>query len=174
MDIDRITHPLRLAKGSRQPGSGKKSPMNVIIGKVLVGAVGAVVAVGLATPAGADPVTTVGADPVTTVGANPVPQPQTPQDFLAAVRAAGITGADPAMLEDGYSVCRRLWVRQMQGTQIAAGLVQDHPTLTTDQAGQFVLAAYHDLCPVPGGFDGGTYDYWAYSTGGNGGGGGGG
>ena len=115
-----------------------------MIGKVLVGAVGAVVAVGLATPA----------------GASPVPPPPTPQDFLAAVRAAGITGADPAMLEDGYSVCRRLWVRQMQGTQIAAGLVQDHPQLTTDQAGQFVLAAYHDLCPVPAG----SYDYWAYST----------
>ena len=65
------------------------------------------------------------------------------------------------MLEDGYSVCRRLWVRQMPGTQIAAGLVQDHPQLTSDQAGQFVLAAYHGLCPEPGG----TYDYWAYSTG---------
>jgi hypothetical protein len=24
-----------------------------------------------------------------------------------------------------------------------------------------VLAAYHGLCPVPGG----SYDYWAYSTG---------
>ena len=115
-----------------------------MIGKVLVGAVGAVVAVGLATPA----------------GASPVPPPPTPQDFLAAARAAGITGTDPAMLEDGYSVCRRLWVRQMQGTQIAAGLVQDHPQLTTDQAGQFVLAAYHGLCPVPAG----SYDYWAYST----------
>ena len=64
------------------------------------------------------------------------------------------------LLEDGYSVCRRLWIRQLPGTQIAAGLVQDHPQLTTDQAGQFVLAAYHDLCPVPGG----AYDYWAYST----------
>ena len=53
------------------------------------------------------------------------------------------------MLEDGYSVCRRLWFRPMPGTQIAAGLVQDHPQLTSDQAGQFVLAAYHDLCPVP-------------------------
>jgi hypothetical protein len=31
---------------------------------------------------------------------------------------------------------------------------------TLDQAGQFVLAAYHGLCPVPGG----SYDYWAYST----------
>ena len=141
MDIDRITHPLRLAKGSHQPGSGKGSAMNGIIGKVLVGAAGAVISVGLASPAGAA-----------------VP------DFLGAVRAAGITGTDPAMLEDGYSVCRRLWVRQMPGTQVAASVVQDHPQLTSDQAGQFVLAAYHDLCPVPGGFDGGTYDYWAYST----------
>jgi hypothetical protein len=117
-----------------------------MLGKVLVGAVGAVISVGLAASAGARPV---------------IPQPQAAPDFLAAVRAAGITGTDPAMLEDGYSVCRRLWVRLMPGTQIAAGLVQDHPQLTTDQAAHFVLAAYHDLCPVPGG----TYDYWAYSTG---------
>jgi hypothetical protein len=208
MDFDRITHPLRLASGSHQPGSGKGCAMNVItderlvkpllrgvnhspeeihvgdpqagnqprtrttdsktqpgtdaalssgvhnmnysktdskrwtnkgslvIGKVLVGAVGAVISVGLAAPAGAA-----------------VP------DFLGAVRAAGITGTDPAILEDGYSVCRRLWVRQLPGTQVAAGLVQDNPQLTTDQAGQFVLAAYQDLCPVPG-----SYDYWAYST----------
>src|SRR5271163_2020873 len=125
-NLDRITNPLRLAK-------------------VLGGAVGAVIAVGLAAPAGASPL---------------LPQPQAVPDFLAAARAAGITGTDPAMLEDGYSVCRRLWVRQMSGTQIAAGLVQDHPQLTSDEAGQFVLAAYNDLCPEPGG----TYDYWAYST----------
>ncbi|MGA9611573.1 MAG: DUF732 domain-containing protein [Mycobacterium sp.] len=114
------------------------------IGKILVGAVGAVISLGLAAPA----------------GASPVPQPQAVPDFVATVRAAGISGTDPAMLEDGYSVCRRLWIRQLPGTQIAAGLVQDHPQLTIDQAAQFVLAAYHDLCPVPGG----TYDYWAYST----------
>ena len=130
MKFDRITHPLRLARSH-------------VLGKVLVGAAGAVVSVGLAMPA----------------DASPVSQPTVP-GFLAAVRAAGITGTDPAMLEDGYSVCRRLWVRQMPGTEIAAGLVQDHPQLTSDQAGQFVLAAYNDLCPVPGG----TYDYWAYST----------
>jgi hypothetical protein len=38
--------------------------------------------------------------------------------------------------------------------------VHDHPQLTLQQAGQFVLAAYHGLCPVAG-----SYDYWAYSTG---------
>ena len=110
----------------------------------LVGIAGIVIAFGLAAPA----------------GASPAPQPQAVPDFLAAVRAAGITGVDPAMLEDGYSVCRRLWVRNMDAGQIAAGVVQDHPQLTWDQAGQFVQAAYHDLCPEPGG----TYDYWAYST----------
>jgi hypothetical protein len=131
VDLNRITHPLRLAKG---------------FGKVLVGAVGAAIAIGLAGPAGASPV---------------IPQPQAAPDFLAAARAAGITGTDPAMLEDGYSVCRRLWVRHMPGTQIAADLVHDNPQLTLQQAGQFVLAAYQGLCPVPGG----SYDYWAYSTG---------
>jgi hypothetical protein len=30
MDFDRITHPLRLASGSHQPGSGKACAMNVI------------------------------------------------------------------------------------------------------------------------------------------------
>ena len=132
MKFDRITHPLRLAR-------------SCVIGKVLVGAAAAAISVGMAAPADASPV---------------IPQPQAVPDFLSAARAAGITGTDPAMLEDGYSVCRRLWVLQMPGTQIAAGLLQDHPQLTSDQAGQFVLAAYHGLCPVPGG----SYDYWAYST----------
>src|SRR6202012_1391274 len=127
MITERTTKPLRLAK-------------------VLVGAVGAAIAIGLAAPAAASPVR---------------PQPQAVPDFLAAARAAGITGTDPAMLEDGYSVCRRLWVRHMPGTQVAADLVHDHPQLTLQQAGQFVLAAYHGLCPVAGG----SYDYWAYSTG---------
>src|ERR1700753_4028567 len=124
MNTNRITNPLRLAK-------------------VLVGALGPAMAVGLAAPA----------------GASPVSQPPTPQDFLAAARAAGVTGTDPAMLEDGYSVCRQLWVQQSPGTQIAAGLVRDHPGLTSDEAGSFVLAAANNLCPEPG-----QYDYWAYST----------
>ncbi|HZC92223.1 MAG TPA: DUF732 domain-containing protein [Mycobacterium sp.] len=120
-----------------------------MIRKILVGVAGAVVSLGLAAPA----------------GASPVPQPRAVPDFLAEARAGGVTGTDPAMLEDGYSVCRRLWVRHMDASQIAAGLVQDHPQLTWDEAGHFVLAAYHGLCPEPGGFDNGTYDYWAYSTG---------
>ena len=120
-----------------------------MIRKILIGVAAAVISLGLAAPA----------------GASPVLQPRAVPDFLAAARAAGITGTDPAMLEDGYSVCRRLWVRHMDASQIAAGVVQDHPQLTWDQAAQFVLAAYHGLCPEPGGFDNGTYDYWAYSTG---------
>jgi hypothetical protein len=155
MDIGRITHPLRLAKGSHQPGSGKGCAVNVIshinrrrgslvMGKVLVGAAGAVISIGLAAPA----------------GASPAPQPRTVPDFLGAVRAAGVTGTDPAMLGDGYNVCWQLWNQHASGVQVAAGLVRDHPQLTTDEAAHFVLAAYNDLCPVPG-----AYDYWAYSTG---------
>ncbi len=131
MITDRITNPLKLAK-------------------VLVGAAGAIISLGLAAPAGADP--------VTTAGDSPVPQ-HTPQDFLAAARAAGVTGTDPAMLGDGYNVCWQLWNQHASGIQVAGGLVRDHPQLTSDEAAHFVLAAYHDLCPVPG-----AYDYWAYST----------
>jgi hypothetical protein len=123
MIIDRITNPLRLAK-------------------LLVGAAGAVVSVGLAAPA----------------GASPIPQ-HTPQDFLAAARAAGVTGTDPAMLGDGYNVCWQIWNQHASGIQVARRLVRDHPQLTSDEAAHFVLAAYDDLCPVPG-----AYDYWAYST----------
>jgi hypothetical protein len=122
-----------------------------MLGRVLLGAVGAFISIGLAAPASADPVTTVGA-----AGA---PQPDAFPNFLAAARAAGVTGTDPAMLEDGYSVCRQLWNQRAPGTQVAANLVRDNPQLTSDEAGQFVLAAYHSLCPVPA-----AYDYWAYST----------
>jgi hypothetical protein len=117
-----------------------------MIGKILVSAAAAVISLGLAVPASAAPL---------------IPQPQAVPDFLVAARAAGVTGTDPAMLEDGYSVCRKLWDRQIPGAQVAAGLVQDNPGLTSDQAARFVLAAYQDLCPVAGG----SYDYWAYSTG---------
>jgi Protein of unknown function (DUF732) len=121
-----------------------------MFGRLLLSGVGAFISIGLAVPASADPVNTVGA-----VGA---PQPSVPS-FLAAARAAGVTGADPAMLEDGYSVCRQLWNQQVPGTQVAANLVRDNPQVTSEEAGRFVLAAVNSLCPVPG-----TYDYWAYST----------
>jgi hypothetical protein len=41
---------------------------------------------------------------------------------------------------------------------VASGLVRDYQ-LTSGEAAHFVLAAYNDLCPVPG-----AYDSWAYST----------
>jgi hypothetical protein len=132
-------------------GKQQANRRSLMIGRVLLSGVGALIAIGLAVPASADPATTVGA-----VGA---PQPDAVPSFLAAARAAGVTGTDPAMLEDGYSVCRQLWNLQMPGTQVAANLVRDNPQLTSDQAGQFVLAASHSLCPVPI-----AYDYWAYST----------
>ena len=90
---------------------------------------------------------------------NPVQKHPTVQGFLAAARAAGIVGVDPAILEDGYNVCWELWHQHSPANQVAAGMQKDYPTLTTDQAAHFVLAAYEDLCPVPG-----AYDYWAYST----------
>ena len=113
--------------------------MNVVlvIGKVLAGAVGAVVSVALAAPTSAN----------------------NPHDFLAAARAAGVAGTDPAMLGDGYDVCWQLWNQHAPSTQVAMRLVRDHPGLSADEADHFVLAAYNDLCPVPG-----AYDYWAYST----------
>jgi hypothetical protein len=111
--------------------------------KILVGASMALIAVALAAPA----------------SANPVQKRLSAPDFLAAARGAGITGTDPAMLEDGYNVCWELWHQHSPANQVAAGMQKDYPTLTFDQAAHFVIAAYQDLCPVPG-----AYDYWAYST----------
>jgi hypothetical protein len=121
-----------------------------VIAKVLIGAAGTALFIGLAAPAGADPVSTVGA-----VAAPPVTVP----GFLASARAAGVTGTDPAMLADGYDVCWQLWNGRAEGTAVAVGLVRDHPGVNIAEAANFVLAAYHNLCPVPG-----AYDYWAYST----------
>jgi hypothetical protein len=114
------------------------------IKRVLVSATMALIAVGLAAPASANAA---------------VPKHPTVQGFLAAARAAGITGTDPAMLDDGYNVCWELWDQHSPANQVAAGLQKGYQ-LTTDQAAHFVIAAYQNLCPVPG-----AYDYWAYSTG---------
>jgi len=146
MDFDRIAHPLRLAKGSRQSGSGNGCAMNVKSsinrgrGARRVGIVGMAVLAVMA----------LGADPVANAD---------PTDFFAAVQGAGVTGVGPALLENGYNVCWELWDQHSPAPQVAAGLQKDYPTLTTDQAAHFVIAAYQNLCPVPG-----AYDYWAYST----------
>ncbi len=128
-----------------------------MISKAFIGTAGAAIAIGLAIPANADPATPPGNPDL--VGASaPAPSP-TPQAFLAAARAAGVSGADPAMLADGYDVCWKLWNQRVEGTAVAAGLARDHPGVTTQEAANFVLAAYRDLCPVAG-----SYDYWSYST----------
>jgi uncharacterized protein DUF732 len=118
-----------------------------MIEKVLVSASMAVIAVGLAAPASANPVLM------------DWPTNQSVQRFLAAVRASGISGTNPAMLGDGYNVCWELWNQRSPANQVAAGMQKDYPTLTTDQVDHFVIAAYKNLCPVPG-----AYDWWAYST----------
>ena len=147
MDLDRITHPLRLAKGSHRPGSGNGCATNVISntnglrGARRVGIAGMAVLAAMAW----------GADPVANANST---------DFFAAVQAAGITAVGPAALANGNNVCWQIWNGGYTGQQAAAALQKTYPTLTTDQAAHFVLAAYEDLCPVPG-----SYDWWAYSTG---------
>jgi hypothetical protein len=113
--------------------------------KVLLSASMALIAAGLATPVSA--------------AAYPVQKQLSAPDFLAVARAAGITGADPAMLEHGYNVCWELWNQDSPDSQVAAGIQRDYPSLTFDQAAHFVIAAYENLCPVPD-----AYDFWAYST----------
>jgi Protein of unknown function (DUF732) len=122
-----------------------KKSTKQMIEKVLVSSASmALIAVGLAAPASAT---------------GPGKKQPSPQGFLAAAQAAGITGAGPAILEDGYNVCWELWDQHSPANQVAAGMQKEYPTLTTNQAAQFVIAAYKNLCPVPG-----AYDYWAYST----------
>jgi hypothetical protein len=116
-----------------------------MIKKVLVAASMTLISVGLAAPASAH--------------SSLVQKHHSVQDFLAAVRAAGITGTDPAMLGDGYNVCWELWQGGYTGDRAAAAVQRNYPTLTTGQAAHFVIAAYKNLCPVPG-----AYDWWAYST----------
>lgn len=100
---------------------------------------------------------------LTALGADPVANANT-ADFLAAVQAAGITGAEPAMLVAGEDACDDIWQRGYTTIQAAAATVQKNdPALTSDQAISLLKAAYEDLCPTapaPG-----QYDWWAYSTG---------
>ena len=150
MDINRITHPLRSAKGSHQPGSGKGRAMNVIShlkrdrGARGVGIVGMAALAAMAL--GAAPVANA-----TTAG------------FIAAAQAVGVTGAEPAIVESGEDACREIWDGQQKTIQgAAADLRRDYPTLTVDQATRLLRAAYQDLCPTgaPG-----EYDWWSYSNG---------
>ncbi len=129
-----------------------------MIAKALIGAAGAAIAIGLAAPAGADPAPPPNPDLVGVATQASPPKPSSPA-FLAAARAAGVNGSDPAMLEDGNNVCWQLWNAHAQGTDVAADMARDHPGVTVGEAANFVLAAYHNLCPVPG-----TDDYWSYST----------
>ncbi len=124
-----------------------------MIEKVLVSASLAAIAVGLAAPA----------------GASPVQKQLSVPGFLAAVQAAGVVGVEPAILENGYTVCWELWDRHYTDQQAAARMQKSYPTLTPDQTAHFVTAAYENLCPVPG--PPGAYDWWVYGTGGAGGGG---
>ena len=106
--------------------------------KALVGTAAFGVAVGLAAPASANP------DP----------------DFFAAVRAAGVTGTDEAILEEGEECCWELGPEGYRVDQVEGVLQNEDPSLTTPEDVAFVVDAYRILCPT------GTDDYWAYGTGG--------
>jgi Protein of unknown function (DUF732) len=147
---DRFDHPLRLAKGSQQPGSGKGRATNVISHIKRHRGARRARAAGMAVLA----VMAVGADPVANA---------TPPDFIAAVQAAGVNGLGPALLENGYDVCWKIWNGGYTGQAAAAALQKNYPTLTTNQVAHFVLAAYQDLCPTQGAP--GEYDWWTYSNG---------
>jgi Protein of unknown function (DUF732) len=104
------------------------------------------------------------------LGVKPIASANT-SDFIAAVQAAGITGAEPAMLVAGYDACDDIWNRGYTTLQAAAAGVQKNaPALTSDQAIGLLNAAYLNLCPTrpaPG-----QFDWWAYGTDASGGGGG--
>jgi hypothetical protein len=150
MNLDRIAHPIEIGQRIFQPGSGKGCAMNMI--SSINGHRGAR-RVGIAGMA-ALAVMAVGADPV--ANANPT-------DFLGAVQSAGVTGGGPLILNNGYNVCWEIWNGGYTGQGAAAALQQTYPTLTTDQANHFVVAAYQNLCPTAG--TPGEYDWWAYSNG---------
>jgi Protein of unknown function (DUF732) len=150
MDLHRITHPLRSAAGSHQPASGKGRATNMIshttghrgARRARIAGLAVLAAMGL------------GAGPV--ANANPT-------DFIGAVQAAGVNGLGPALLENGYDVCWKIWNGGYTGQAAAVALRKNYPTLTPDQAAHFVLAAYQDLCPTQGAP--GEYDWWTYSNG---------
>jgi hypothetical protein len=149
MDMERITRPLRLAKGPRQPGSGNGCPINAI--SHTTGAGGARRA-GLASVAVLAAMA-LGGDPVANADSS---------GFLGAVQAAGVTGIGPALLENGYNVCWQIWHGGYTGNSAAAALRQTYPTMNADEADHFVLAAYQNLCPTQGSPGD---DWWAYGTG---------
>jgi Protein of unknown function (DUF732) len=98
MDIDLITHPLRLAKRSQQPGS-------LVIGKVLVGAAGAVISV-----MGSRGVITACATAAAIALAPAAHAYGSDDNFLAMLSAAGIPVHDgiPGVISYGHKVCDAL------------------------------------------------------------------
>jgi Protein of unknown function (DUF732) len=76
--------------------------------------------------------------------------------FLAAMRAAGITGTDDAILATGRTVCRMLGssagppgrlTPTMAWVAAEAWLRQQDPSLSQGQANTFVVDAAKLLCP---------------------------
>ena len=88
------------------------------------------------------------------------------QDFLAAVRADGISGDDPEILEDAEEVCWDLNVGNYGFELTVANFWQEDPGMPLEEAVAFVVDDARIYCPVA------SYDYWSYGTDASGGGGG--
>ena len=88
------------------------------------------------------------------------------QDFLAAVRADGISGDDPEILEDADEACWDLNVGNYGLQLTVANFRQENPGMPQEEAVAFVADAAEIYCPVA------SYDYWSYGTDASGGGGG--
>src|SRR5689334_16632800 len=67
---------------------------------------------------------------VIALGAAPVANADA-ASFFGAAQGAGVTGAGPAMLENGYNVCWEIWDGGYTGQAAAAALQTSYPSLTT-------------------------------------------
>lgn len=133
MSSHRITQLLTMVHEPHQAGLTRG------IGKAVLGAAGVAASLGLAGP-----------DQDAAIA-----PPAAPPEFLASVRAAGISEPDRALLDEGHEVCRQIWTLHFAGSEAAAELARDDPHMSSDDASRFMLAAFNHLCPTPAG-----YGYW--------------
>ena len=127
MDIGRIIHPLRLAKGSHQPESGKGSAMN---GKFLIGVAGAVFP--SAWPAGRR-------------------QPGTATSGRPGLLAAERRRASPERIRRCWKTATagpEMLIRHIHGNADSRPPGARPSKLTSDQ-GDIRPGRSYDLCPVP-------------------------
>ena len=82
------------------------------------------------------------------------------------MRADGISGDDPEILEDADEACWDLNVGNYGFQATVANFWQEDPEMPLEEAVAFVVDDARIYCPVA------SYDYWSYGTDASGGGGG--